>query len=163
VHSSIRPPCLRRPTWVCLLRWQSHPRVGGRWPGKLGLDERGARLLLDACVTLGLLEKLGDLYRNTSEAAALLVPSCPGDLSRAIRYNRDVYGAWAGVAGLVRTGRRVELPELHLGNEPDRTRTFVLSMQARALGVGRGLLPFLDLSRNSRCSMWAADPALTPC
>ena len=126
------------------------PADGPALARDLGLDERGARLLLDACVALKLLEKSGDVYRNGPEAAAFLVPSCPGDLSRAIRYSRDVYGAWSGVAGLARTGHPVELPELHLGSDPQRTRTFVLSMHARALGVGRGVVPFLDLSHNSR-------------
>jgi ubiquinone/menaquinone biosynthesis C-methylase UbiE len=126
------------------------PADGHTLAADLALDERGSRLLLDACVALGLLEKSDGVYRNGVEAAVFLVPTCPGDLSRAIRYNRDVYGAWSGVAGMVRTGQPVELPELHLGSDPERTRTFVFSMHARALGIGRGVVPMLELSRSSR-------------
>jgi SAM-dependent methyltransferase len=110
------------------------------------LDLRGARLLLDACVAVGLLSKSGSLYRNTADTASFLVPGSPGDLSTAIRYNRDVYAAWGKLKEMVKTGRPVERPELHLGEDPERTRTFVLAMHGRALGIGQAVIPQLDLS-----------------
>jgi len=121
-----------------------------RVAGSLGLDLRGARLLLDACVAVGLLRKEGETYANTPETSAFLVPGSPGDLSRALRYNRDVYSAWGRLAELVRRGKPVELPALHLGDDAERTRTFVMSMHGRALGMGRAILPLLDLSGKSR-------------
>jgi SAM-dependent methyltransferase len=117
---------------------------------ELGLEKRGARLLLDACVALGLLEKEDGRYRNTMDSAAFLVPGAPGDLSQAIRYNRDVYAAWGRLADFVRTGKPVERPELHLGEDAARTRTFVLSMHGRALGIGRSAVPLLDLAGRKR-------------
>ena len=113
---------------------------------ELELDARGLRLLLDACVAEGLLEKDSDAYHNAPEANAFLVPGAPGDLSKAIRYNRDVYAAWGRLPELVRTGRPVERPEVHLGEDPQRTRRFVLSMHGRALGIGRAVVHLLDLS-----------------
>jgi ubiquinone/menaquinone biosynthesis C-methylase UbiE len=110
------------------------------------LDPRGARLLLDGCVALGLLGKDEGRYRNSPEAAAFLVPGSTADLSGAIRYNRDVYAAWGKLKELVRTGRPVEPPELHLGGDPERTRTFVLAMHGRAMGIGRAVIPLLDLA-----------------
>ena len=110
------------------------------------LDPRGARLILDACVAVGLLIKTGDRYRNSPEAAAFLVPGSPADLSGAIRYNRDVYGAWGRLKDLVRTGQPVERPELHLGEDPERTRTFVLAMHGRAVGIGQAVIPLLELA-----------------
>jgi ubiquinone/menaquinone biosynthesis C-methylase UbiE len=114
--------------------------------GRLGLEPRGATLLLDACVAEGLLEKTSDQYRNTPSSAAFLVPGCPGDLSKAIRYNRDVYLAWHKLADFARTGAPVERPQLHLGADADRTRNFVLSMHGRALGIGRAIVGQLDLA-----------------
>jgi ubiquinone/menaquinone biosynthesis C-methylase UbiE len=110
-----------------------------------GLDRRGGRILLDACVALGLLEKKDGRYRNTPEAAAFLVPGSPADLSGAIRYNRDVYGAWGRLKEMAVTGKPVEKPEKHLGEDEERTRTFVLAMHGRALGIGRAVVPLLDL------------------
>ena len=115
-----------------------------------GLDLRGARLLLDACVALELLTKQGETYANSAEAAMFLVPDSPADLSQAIRYNRDVYSAWGKLPDLIRTGAPVEPPELHLGGDPDRTRTFVLSMHGRALGIGQAVIPMVDLSGRQR-------------
>ncbi len=114
------------------------------------LDQRGARLLLDACVALGLLAKTGDTYANTPDTAMFLVPGAPGDLSGAIRYNRDVYAAWGRLPELARTGKPVEKPELHLGEDKARTRAFVLSMHGRAMGIGRSIVPLLDLANRKR-------------
>jgi 3-hydroxy-5-methyl-1-naphthoate 3-O-methyltransferase len=113
---------------------------------RLELDPRGARLLLDACVALELLSKDDDFYCNAPDAAAFLVPGRPGDLSGAIRYNRDVYPAWGALAQLARSGRPVESPTEHLGDDADRTRTFVMAMHGRALGIGRAVVPMIDLA-----------------
>lgn len=110
-----------------------------------GLDLRGATLLLDGCVAVGLLEKSGELYRNTAESGLFLVPGSPADLSNAIRYSRDVYPAWHKLAELARTGKPVESPDLHLGDDAARTRTFVMSMHGKALATYRGVLPSLAL------------------
>lgn len=121
-------------------------------------DARGMRLLLDACVAIGLLTKTGDAYANTPSTAATLVAGAPHDLTRAIRYNRDVYPAWGRTAELVRTGAPVEQPSIHLGDDPARTERFVLSMHGRALGIGRMVVPMLDLSGCSRVLDLAGGP-----
>ncbi|MCK5849542.1 MAG: methyltransferase domain-containing protein [Kiritimatiellae bacterium] len=110
------------------------------------LDPRGARLLLDACCALDLLVKENNDYSNTPTVDMFLVPGAPGDLSGAIRYNRDVYDAWGKLTELIRTGKPVERPEVHLGDDEDRTRTFVLSMHGRAIGIGRTVVPHLKLT-----------------
>jgi len=117
-----------------------------RLTDKLNLDPRGARLLLDACVAVGLLEKQDQLYRNTPDSGMFLVPGSPGDLSKAIRYNRDVYAAWGKLHELADTGKPVERPELHLGSDEDRTRTFVMAMHSRTMGIGRAVVPQLQLA-----------------
>jgi ubiquinone/menaquinone biosynthesis C-methylase UbiE len=111
-----------------------------------GADERGLRLLLDACVAVGLLGKDGDRYSNTEASAACLVTGSPRDLTRAIRYNRDVYPVWGRLPELVKTGRPAEAPEVHLCADPVRTRAFVMAMHGRAMGLGRAVIPMLDLA-----------------
>jgi SAM-dependent methyltransferase len=112
---------------------------------ELGLNTRGARLLLDACTAIGLLHKEDGNYSNSPEAAAFLVPGQPGDLSGALRYNRDVYAAWGKVTELARTGVPVEKPELHLGADEARTRTFVMSMHGKAMATAQQTLAVLDV------------------
>lgn len=112
---------------------------------KAGVDKRGLRLLLDACVAVGLLEKRGDVYANTPASKLALVSGAPHDLTRAIRYNRDVYPAWGRLSELVKSGLPVEAPETHLGENAERTRRFVLAMHGRALGIGRAVIPMVDV------------------
>lgn len=110
------------------------------------MSTRGARLLLDACVALGLLDKRDDgTYRNTPESAAFLVDGAPGNLRRALRYNQDVYTAWGRLDDFARTGRPVESPSLHLGDDPARTRRFVMAMHGRAMAIGQAVVPHLKL------------------
>ena len=111
--------------------------------GTLDTSARGMRLLADACVALGLMEKRDGVYANTPAGKAALVPGGPADLTRAIRYNRDVYPAWGRLAEFARTGRPVERPELHLGEDASRTRVFADAMFGRAMGIGRGVVPML--------------------
>ncbi len=109
------------------------------------ISYRGARLLLDACVALELLNKEGTSYLNTPESSLFLVPGSPADLTKAIRYNRDVYPAWGKLAEMIRTGKPVEKPAIHLGEDSDRTRNFVLSMHGRAMSIGQAVVPRLNL------------------
>ena len=106
---------------------------------------RGVRLLLDACVAEGLLEKNDGVYSNTAAGRMALVPGGPADLTKAIRYNRDVYPAWGRLADFARTGKPGERPEIHLGEDPVRTKAFAASMFGRAMGIGRSVVPMVDL------------------
>ncbi len=121
------------------------PAGAAQLAGELATDLRGLTLLLDGAVAVGLLAKQDELYRNTPEAEAFLTPGRPGDLSAALRYNRDVYPAWGRLTELAKTGRPVEAPSLHLGADEARTRTFVLSMHGRASAIGRAVTPRLQL------------------
>ncbi|HYA15987.1 MAG TPA: methyltransferase dimerization domain-containing protein, partial [Bryobacteraceae bacterium] len=116
----------------------------------LGLSERGVRLLADACVAEGLLTKQNETYSNAPLTRIFLVPGSPADLSTAIRFNRDIYAAWGKLPEFIRTGAPVERPQMHLGDDPQRTRTFVMSMHGRAMGIGRGIVPLLDLAGRKR-------------
>ena len=112
---------------------------------------RSVTMLLDACAALGLLDKQmsGETknefasYSNSDSAAAFLVPGRPGYLGDAIRWSADQYALWGDLANAVRANAPL-IPPPHLGHDPDKTRTFVLGMHNRALGVARGVVPFLD-------------------
>ena len=58
----------------------------------------------------------------------------------------------------MRSGRPVEAPEVHLGEDAARTRAFVLAMHGRALGIGRAVVPMLDLGGCSRLLDLAGGP-----
>ena len=123
-----------------------------------GCDLRGARLLLDACVAEGLLEKRDGVYSNTPAGKSALVPGGSADLTKAIRYNRDVYPAWGRLADFARTGKPVEKPEMHLGEDESRTKAFAAAMFGRAMGIGRSVVPMLDLPQEGRVLDLAGGP-----
>ncbi len=124
----------------------------------LKCDERGLRLLLDGAVAVGLLTKHEGQYALTPAAAMTLVQGAAHDLTRAILYNRDVYQAWGKLATLARTGTPVEAPAIHLGDDPERTRRFALSMHGRAMGIGTAVVPQLGLPRGARVLDLAGGP-----
>jgi ubiquinone/menaquinone biosynthesis C-methylase UbiE len=111
--------------------------------GTIDVSSRQMRLLLDACVAEGLLEKEGDVYSNTPASRLSLIPGAKADLTKAIAYNRDVYNAWGKLSDFVKTGKCVERPELHLGDDAERTKRFADSMFGRAMGIGQGIIPML--------------------
>ena len=43
------------------------------------------------------------------------------------------------------SGKPVERPEIHLGEDPVRTKAFAASMFGRAMGIGRSVVPMVDL------------------
>ena len=55
---------------------------------------RPTRLLLKACVALGLLRETDDGYCPSAAANAYLVPDRPAYLGNAIRYSDNLYATW---------------------------------------------------------------------
>lgn len=125
---------------------------------QIGADIRGLRLLLDAAVAIGLLTKSHHIYALTPATAATLVKGSPHDLTRAIVYNRDVYPAWGKLTAFVRNGKPVEAPQIHLGDDRERTRRFALSMHGRAMGIGQAVIPALHLPKGARVLDLAGGP-----
>lgn len=112
--------------------------------GDFDSSSRGMRLLADACVSQGLLIKNGQGdYSNTPAGRIALIPGSANDLTKALRYNMDVYPAWGKLAQFAKTGKPVERPDIHLGEDPRRTKAFAAAMFSRALGIGRGVVPLL--------------------
>jgi acetylserotonin O-methyltransferase len=80
---------------------------GERPSGADGKRRLGAEIvrLMDACVSLGLLEKRGEEYVNTPVADEYLRRSSPRSLSGYIRYsNNALYPLWAHLEDAVREG-----------------------------------------------------------
>lgn len=125
---------------------------------RIGADERGVHLLLNACVAVGLMDKREGIYANMQATMLTLVSGAPHDLTRAIRYNRDVYPAWGRAAEFIRTGKPVEDPDIHLGEDNVRTRRFVMSMHGRAMGIGRHVISMLTLNECTKVLDLAGGP-----
>jgi predicted O-methyltransferase YrrM len=113
---------------------------------RLGLEPRATTLFLRACVGLGLLEERDGRYANAPAAAVFLVTRSPAYLGGAMRYSDQLYGTWGQLEQALRSGRPALAAEAYLGDDRERTRTFVHAMHGRALGIARALVEILDLS-----------------
>src|SRR5215510_2520208 len=72
---------------------------------KLAIPRRTLRISADAMVSLGLLEREGNRYRNSAVAAAFLSGALGHDLRPMLRFfDRIVYGLWMNLETAVRGG-----------------------------------------------------------
>src|ERR1700687_1026723 len=77
----------------------------GIFDGKRPPDCKELGRLLDACVSLGLLEKTGDTYSNTPEADKYLRSDSPDTMAGYVRYSNNVlYPMWGHLEDAVREG-----------------------------------------------------------
>ena len=77
----------------------------GIFDGKRPAEYKELGRLLDACASLGLLEKRGAIYANTPEAEKYLRSDSPETLSGYIRYSNNVlYPMWGHLEDAVREG-----------------------------------------------------------
>jgi hypothetical protein len=116
---------------------------------RLGLDPRATTLFLRACAGLGLLEEHDGRFGNSPAASVFLVSRSPAYLGGAMRYSDQLYGTWGQLEQALRSGRPALAAEAYLGDDLERTRTFVHAMHGRALGIARALVEILDLSGRS--------------
>lgn len=108
------------------------------------------RLVMEMCVTSGLLQRSGDAFANTPTTDTFLVRGRPAYIGAGLQYAADLYPAWAGLTDLVRTGKATLPPDPIIGDNPDKTRHFVLAMHQRAKGIGSVLPAGVDLSQCRR-------------
>jgi SAM-dependent methyltransferase len=115
---------------------------------KLGLHPRASLTLLQALVSLGLLERRGERFRNAPVAQRHLVRSAPayrgGYLLRA---NHMLYPAWGGLTEAVRSGKpQVELPFAQMTSDPARLRRYLDMMDSLSAPVAEELVRAVDWS-----------------
>lgn len=116
----------------------------------LNLQERPTRLFLNACASLGLLDKTTDGYANTQLANIFLNEHGPGYMGNAIRYSDNLYDTWGQLEHTLRTGEPVMAPEVYLGEDRAKTRDFVYAMHDRASGTARALIDLVTLGDRTR-------------
>ncbi|MFM9914900.1 MAG: methyltransferase [Rhizobacter sp.] len=111
----------------------------------LSLDARSTALFLRACVGLGFLTEKAGSFENAPVAATFLVSRSPAFMGNVIRYSDQLYSAWGNLEDALRSGKPALPAETYLGDDPARTRGFVMAMHERALGIARVLVNVLDL------------------
>jgi 3-hydroxy-5-methyl-1-naphthoate 3-O-methyltransferase len=78
----------------------------------LDCSQRGMRILCDALVTLGLLDKEGDFYCNSAVALEYLLPDSPKSKAAMMNHGSRLYERWGKLYDVVKTGKPVSDEEL---------------------------------------------------
>ena len=121
---------------------------------RTGLTRRAARISADVMVAVGVLEREGDIYRNSDVATIFLSGRGPIDLRPLLKFwDRISYSAWSGLADALARGPSKEIFELDdqlqevasagieailAGPAAALPRTFDFSGRRRLLDVGGG-------------------------
>lgn len=123
-------------------------------------DRSAIERLLDACVSLGLLEKEGETYRNTPLASQYLVRSSPHTMSGYIVYsNYALFPMWQKLEDALREGTNRWMPVFgfppgdlfrHFFSTPEAARNFLLGMHGFGQLSSREVASAFDLSRFRR-------------
>lgn len=112
----------------------------------LGVDARGAEILLDALVAMKFLSKAGGVYRNTPVSREFLVRGRPRFMGENLRYQDVIWDAWSDLGGAVRRGR----PGRPLGHWMRREKGFlegyIRGMDNIARGPAAEIAGMLDLA-----------------
>ena len=112
---------------------------------RCGTHPRSTRILLNACVALGILEKERDHYRNSAEARESLVRGKPTYMGDGIAHQEDLWQPWGRLHEAVRTNQRVS-ERSNLVAQTEVHRNFILAMHNRAMRSASQLAETLDLS-----------------
>jgi SAM-dependent methyltransferase len=115
--------------------------------GRTGIAQPRLRILADAMVVLGFVERHGDLYQNAPIAATFLTGRTPADLRPFLRFwNRLSYPTWTKLEDAIRTGQAqstLDLPE-------EEQRIFSEGVEAIQAAPSQALPSTYDFSRHQR-------------
>ena len=113
---------------------------------RIGIPQRTIRILADAMVALGFVERQGDHYRNGPVAATFLSGSTPTDLRPFLRFwNHISYPAWIQLETSVRTG---DGAVGHLSEELGKI--FSEGVEAITAGAAEALATTYNFSQHQR-------------
>ena len=123
--------------------------------GKVNANARAVGMLLDALVSLGVLSKTGDTYKNTPESSRYFVHGSKDNHRDGLLHIANIWHSWSTLTDAVRRGTRVPTDR---DRSAQSTRNFIDTMQrnakdraplvVKALGTS-GVRRILDLGGGS--------------
>lgn len=96
---------------------------------RLGLDSEATELLLNALVSLTLLEKQQEVFSLSSAARKYLVASSPQYLGGMIRFEARLWGCWERLPEAIRSGKPARPTNMYQ-DDPAETEIFINAMDS---------------------------------
>jgi acetylserotonin N-methyltransferase len=132
------------------------PRTADQIASRLSLNLDAADRLLNACVSLGLLQKQGSSFSNTATAQAYLVSASPDSLAGYIVYSEhSLYPLWGHLHDAIREGTnrweqtfgsRTALFD-HFFRDEAAKRSFLTGMHGLGQLTSKAVVRVFDLAR----------------
>ena len=96
---------------------------------KINANARAIGMLLNALVSLGLLSKSGDDYKNTPESARFFVQGSKDNHRNGLLHTANIWHRWSTLTDAVRSGTCVQSEQ---EEKPEWKRNFIAGMQRNA-------------------------------
>ncbi|HTP63938.1 MAG TPA: methyltransferase [Geobacteraceae bacterium] len=123
--------------------------TGAQLAGRLGTDERGLTMLLNALAALELIEKHGESYGATPFAAEFLSRQSPQYLGHIILHHHYLMPGWSRLDGAVRSGFP-DRERTEKSFEPEQRESFEMGMFDLAMLIGPKVAAAIDLAGRRR-------------
>lgn len=113
-------------------------------------DPRATRILLDAGVAIGLVERDDGRYRNGPLAAAVLVSRGPGFLGDQLKMQADLYQMFSRLPAIARSGQPAERVADRIGGNSQRGMNYFRGMYDAGRTFGVAIPDMVDLTGRRR-------------
>lgn len=120
-------------------------------------DRRCLGALLSALVTLGFLDRDGDVFRNSSFSQTFLADSSKFYQGGIVYMFENWYEAWGKLYDVVKTGKPSAL--MHQAYSDEETRNYMMGMHNRALSQSDVLTSMFDLTGKKQLMDVGCGPA----
>jgi len=115
---------------------------------QLGGDKRGTETLLNALTAMGLLQKEGDWFTNTSAGRSLLCKDSAAYIGYMILHHHHLAESWVSLDRAVQSGKPVRKRASH--SEGEWRESFLMGMFNNAMSTAPRVAKAIDLSQCRR-------------
>jgi hypothetical protein len=126
-------------------------------------DMRATEVLLNALISIGLLNKRQSLYSLNETSSTFLLKGSPKYLGGMIQFDSSLWNRWGELEKAVKSGQPARAPDMYQSN-PEETARFIEAMDSlvRARGDADILAEMLDLSEVGEVLDVGSGPATYP-
>ena len=114
----------------------------------IGAAHRATSLLLNALAAMSLLEKRGEIYRNTPAAKNFLTKDSPQYIGHIIRFHHYLVESWSKLDEAVKTGRPVRQKDFY--EDDVKREAYLMGMFNAAMALAPKVADELDLAGRKR-------------
>lgn len=117
---------------------------------KLRSDFRATEMMLNALVSIGLLSKFKNIYRNTAISKRYLVKEGPLYQGDRVRHFHNMWDYWSKLGDAIKTGKPIAYDNIEDEVDKKRLREFILAMHNSGKVLADGIFKKLNIGKFHR-------------